>query len=227
MLLRVVGSCCVKFETGKTFEPITPNICFAPLSPKRSAAMLDPFVQYCLGHALSLNVISKVLWVVSNIVGSCYISLHTTANMDAKLPLLCSWKILLNSAQSHWLLRSHMTSNMKLFPAKMSERATLQKIYDVRGYPRILTADSQLQRGLMNFQLQIFQLYNKSLKDWSLGKQWMLFPNNSPREHWDSRETKLTVPLVTSHYLFKGEWTTQEFRLWSDLSNFSFAESNS
>ena len=26
MLLRVVGSCCAKFETGQTFEPTTPNI---------------------------------------------------------------------------------------------------------------------------------------------------------------------------------------------------------
>ena len=32
-----------------------------------------------------------------------------------------------NSARSHWLLRGHMTSTMKLFPAKFSERATLQK----------------------------------------------------------------------------------------------------
>ena len=30
----------------------------------------------------------------------------------------------------------------------------------------------------MNFQLQTFQLYNKSLKDWSLGKQLILFPSN-------------------------------------------------
>ena len=61
------------------------------ISPKRSATMLDPFAQlfqYCLGHALALNVISKVLWVVSNIVGSCYISLHTTANMDATTPIV-------------------------------------------------------------------------------------------------------------------------------------------
>ena len=34
-----------------------------------------------------------------------------------------------------------------------------------------------LQRGLMNFQVQNFQLYNKSLKDWSLGKQLILFPS--------------------------------------------------
>ena len=25
MLLRVVGSCCAKFETGQIFEPTTPN----------------------------------------------------------------------------------------------------------------------------------------------------------------------------------------------------------
>ena len=30
----------------------------------------------------------------------------------------------------------------------------------------------------MNFQVQNFQLYNKSLKDWSLGKQLILFPSN-------------------------------------------------
>ena len=30
----------------------------------------------------------------------------------------------------------------------------------------------------MNFQLQNFQLYNKSLKDWSVGRQLILFPEN-------------------------------------------------
>ena len=35
-----------------------------------------------------------------------------------------------------------------------------------------------LQRGVMNFQLENFQLYDKSLKDWSLGKQLILFPSN-------------------------------------------------
>ena len=29
-LLRVVGSCSTKFETGQTFEPKTPNIFFVP-----------------------------------------------------------------------------------------------------------------------------------------------------------------------------------------------------
>ena len=35
-----------------------------------------------------------------------------------------------------------------------------------------------LQQGLINFKPWNFQLYNKSLKDWSLGKQLMLFPKN-------------------------------------------------
>ena len=33
-------------------------------------------------------------------------------------------------------------------------------------------------RELMNFLLQKFQLYNNSLKDWSRGKQLILFPSN-------------------------------------------------
>ena len=30
MLLRVVGNCCTKFETGQTFELTSPNISFVP-----------------------------------------------------------------------------------------------------------------------------------------------------------------------------------------------------
>ena len=96
-LLHVVACCCAKFETGQTFQPTTPNISFVPWSPKRTAAMLDPFAQlfqHCWGHARSLRMVYKDLWVVSfprwtagpNIVGSCCIRLHTTANMHATTP---------------------------------------------------------------------------------------------------------------------------------------------
>ena len=82
---------CAKFETGQTFQPTTPNISFVPWSPKRSATMLDPFAQlflHCWGRARSLRMVYKDLWVVSfprctagpNIVESCCIRLHTTAN---------------------------------------------------------------------------------------------------------------------------------------------------
>ena len=97
MLLDVVACRCAKFETGQTFQPTTPTISFVPWSPKRSARMLDPFAQFfqhCWGHARSLRVVYKDLWVVSfprctagpNIVGSCCIRLHTTANTHATTP---------------------------------------------------------------------------------------------------------------------------------------------
>ena len=97
MLLAVVACCCAKFETGQTFQPTTPNISFVPWSPKRSATMLDPFAQlfqHCWGHARSLRMVYKDFWVVSfprctagsNIVGSCCIRLHTTANKHATTP---------------------------------------------------------------------------------------------------------------------------------------------
>ena len=60
MLLRV-GSCCATFETGQTFEPTTPNISFVPLSPKRSATIVEPFAQFfqhCLGPACALHMVS-------------------------------------------------------------------------------------------------------------------------------------------------------------------------
>ena len=65
-LLHVVAYCCAKFETGQTFQPTTPNISFVPWSPKRSATMLDPFAQlfqHCWGHARSLRMVYKDLWV--------------------------------------------------------------------------------------------------------------------------------------------------------------------
>ena len=93
----VVVCCCAKFETGQTFQPTTPNISFVPWSPKRGATMLDPFAQlfqHWWGHARSLRMVYKDLWVVSfprctagpNIVGSCCIRLQTTANRHATTP---------------------------------------------------------------------------------------------------------------------------------------------
>ena len=94
MLLDVVACCCAKFETGQTFQPTTPNISF--LRDRRSVAQqcwnaFAQLFQHWLGHARSLRVVYKDLWVVSfprctagpNIVGSCCIRLHTTANMNA------------------------------------------------------------------------------------------------------------------------------------------------
>ena len=97
MLLDVVACCCAKFETSQTFQPTTPNISFVPWSPKRSATMLDPFAQlfqHCWGHARSLRMDYKDLWVVflprctagPKLVGSSCIRLHTTVNTHAPTP---------------------------------------------------------------------------------------------------------------------------------------------
>ena len=97
MLLEVVACYCAKFETSQTFQPTTLNISFVPWSPKRSATMLDPFAQlfqHCWGHPRSLRMVYQDVWVVSfprctagpNIVGSCCIRLHTTANPHATTP---------------------------------------------------------------------------------------------------------------------------------------------
>ena len=92
-----VACCWAKFETGQTFQPTTPNISFVPWSPKRGATMLYPFsqlFQHCWGHARSLRMDYKDLWVVffprctegPKLVGSCCILLHTTANTNATTP---------------------------------------------------------------------------------------------------------------------------------------------
>ena len=97
MLLDVVACCCAKFETGQIFQPTTPNISFVQRSPKRSATMFDPFAQlfqHCRGHARSLRMDYKELWVAffprctagPKLVGSCCIRLHTTANTHATTP---------------------------------------------------------------------------------------------------------------------------------------------
>ena len=56
-LLRVVGSCCARFETGQTFELTTPSFFFAPRSLKHSATMLNPFAKlYYWGQACPLHM---------------------------------------------------------------------------------------------------------------------------------------------------------------------------
>ena len=90
--------------------------------------------------------------------------------------LFYSWKFFPQTAHAligYFEVTWHLT--MKLFPAKISERATLQNLWCQRVTASALLPTNvdwrpPLQQGLMNFQL-----YNKSLKDWSLGKQLILF----------------------------------------------------
>ena len=140
MLLDVVGSCCAKFVTDQTFQPTTPNISFVPWSPKSSATMLNPFaqlLQHCWGHARSLRMDYKDLWVVffprctagPNIVGSCCIRLHTTANTHATTPTLLAqpwrWELLRPFARSLTTQRTFFSlsfSNSKEYESKMKSK---------------------------------------------------------------------------------------------------------
>ena len=81
----------------------------------------------------------------------------------------------------------HLT--MKLFPAKCHERATLRKLWHQTGNSSLLpgqqfTVDCcckwwlESQRRFQILLLSFVLLYNKSLNDWSLGEQWILFPSN-------------------------------------------------
>ena len=71
---------------------------------------------------------------------------------------------------------------MKLFPAKISERATLQNLWrqkvTVHCYPRMLNAREIYFHKFVTKKVFLGGLYNKSLKDWSPGKQLILFPSN-------------------------------------------------
>ena len=76
----------------------------------------------------------------------------------------------------------HLT--MKLFPAKISERATLQNLWrqvaTVHDHPRMLSwPTTAVTARFYEFSASKFRV----------------------RQHWDSRETKLTVSLRTNQYL--------------------------
>ena len=71
----------------------------------------------------------------------------------------------------------HLT--MKLFPAKCHERATLRKLWRQTGNSSVRCCTWWLE-SQRSFQICFcfVLLYNKSLNDWSLGEQWILFPLN-------------------------------------------------
>ena len=91
--------------------------------------------------------------------------------------LIYSWKFLPNSACSHWFLRGHTTSNNETVSRQNLWAGNIAKSVTLEGNNVLLPANVDRrplqQRGLINFHL-----YNKSLKDWSLARQLILFPSN-------------------------------------------------
>ena len=110
ILLDVVACCCAKFETGETFQPTTPNISFVAWSQKRSATMLGPFaqlLQHCRGHARSLRMDYKDLWVIYSSHDTLQVPnlLGVVASVCTPLPTLTQQLPTLLAQQSWELLR--------------------------------------------------------------------------------------------------------------------------
>ena len=79
--------------------------------------------------------------------------------------LLYSWKIFPNSSRSHWLLRGNMTPNNDaagLRPKSMSESMTSKG--NSAKFPANVDRRPSLQRGLMNFPLEISSFITNHLK---------------------------------------------------------------
>ena len=86
-----------------------------------------------------------------------------------------------SSARSHWLLRGQMTSNNKTVSRQKSlSRGNSAKSMTSEGNSALLPANVD-RRPPLPLNVFLFVLYNKSLNDWSRGKQFILFPSTAPR----------------------------------------------
>jgi len=97
--------------------------------------------------------------------------------------LLYSWRFSRCSAPIHWLVHGHMTSNNETVSRRMPERATLRKLWRQTGNSSLLPTQCwpllSIKWSFVFHRFDPFVLpYNKSLYDWSLGEQWILFPEN-------------------------------------------------
>ena len=103
-----------------------------------------------------------------------------------KVLLLYSWRFSHYSAPIHWLVHGHMTSNNETASRQMPWAGNIAKTMMSNGkqftVTRVmLTAVARNRWNLsavFKFCFCFVLLYNKSLNDWSLGEQWILFPLN-------------------------------------------------
>ena len=146
---------------------------------------------------------------------SCLNKSHSVFNLNCegielnwlktlKMMLLYGWNFLSNSARSHWLLRGHMTSHNETVSLQNLRAGSSVKSMTSQGNSAVLPANVDrrppLQQGLMNFQLQNFQQYNKSLKDGSLGNKINCFPRDQSLSVYclNDTVTYLRLPIQTN-----------------------------
>ena len=121
--------------------------------------------------------------------------IHVYSNWQPTL--LYSWRFSRYSAPLHWLVHGHMTSDNETVSRQTPWAGNIAKTMTSNGKQftvtrKMLTAvarDHSVQlkvawccrKNLTAFFKICFSfvlLYNKSLNDWSLGKQWIVFPSN-------------------------------------------------
>ena len=138
-LLHVVGCGCVLLRKVWNRSNFSANNFQHVFCSKRSATMLDQFAQlfqHCWSRARSLRMFYKDLWVVSlprctagsNIVGSCCIRLHATANTHATTPNIVGATMLGVVAS----VRLHATANTHAATPKNVAATMLGVVASVR-----------------------------------------------------------------------------------------------
>ena len=97
--------------------------------------------------------------------------------------LLYSWRFSHYSVPFHWLVHGHMTSNNETVSRQMPWAGNIAKTMTSNGKQftvtrEMLTAVAGISAHFFKFCFCFVLLYNKSLNDWTLGEQWILFPLN-------------------------------------------------
>ena len=178
MLLDVVACCCTTFETSQTFQPTTPNISLVLWSPKLSPTMLDPFAQlfqHCWGHARSLRMVYKDLWVESfprctagpNIVGSRCIRVGSGLQTDATTPNIVGATMLgvvtsvCTKPKGTWSINifpSNYQHLLVVFTAALSPTISSTHYYWHTSQIIIITLLAFIKQMLLHISLQLFTI---------------------------------------------------------------------
>ena len=143
-----------------------------------------------------------------------FLSLVFRFSLGKQNSSLYSWRFSRFRAPIHWLVHGHMTSNNETVSRQRSWAGNIGKTMTSNGKcSSLLPAKCWplLHVAWCRWNLSAFfkicfcfvLLYNKSLNDWSLEEQWILFPSNlnfsSSRETLRFSRNKFTVSVGTSH----------------------------
>ena len=151
------------------------------------------FHQFCPGQISGLGVTSGLSFLVLHPVLRGFPPGPLVFPSPQK-PLLYSWRFSRHGAPLHWLVHGHMTSDNETVYRQMPWAGNIAKTMTSNRKQftvtcEMLTAvarDQSVQlkvawccrKNLTAFCFCFVLLYNKSLNDWSLGKQWILFSSN-------------------------------------------------